>query len=153
VADSDYDFDESIGYWLTLATQAYHRSLSERLQGDGITFRQMQVIGWLKAVGPMSHGDLARRMMIEPPTLVRILDRMEQSGWLERTGDQADRRRRIIRLTADVEPVWDRITECALELRQTSVDGLTQEETETFKRLLRRIHANLTAAERTAARV
>ena len=42
-----YDFEESIGYWLTVVTQAYHRALNERLAPCGITYRQSHVIGWL----------------------------------------------------------------------------------------------------------
>jgi hypothetical protein len=35
-----YDFEESIGYWLTLSTQAFHRAVSEEVAPHGITYRQ-----------------------------------------------------------------------------------------------------------------
>ncbi|HUQ70023.1 MAG TPA: MarR family transcriptional regulator, partial [Planctomycetaceae bacterium] len=79
-----YDFEESLGYWLTITTQAWHRTMIDRLAPDGITYRQMHVIGWLKFDGELSQAELARKMMIEPPTLVRILDRMEEAGLLQR---------------------------------------------------------------------
>jgi len=140
----DYDFEESIGYWLAISHQAFQRALSERLSPEGITHRQTHVIGWLKLEQELSQGDLARRMMIEPPTLVRILDRMEAAGWLRRDGDPTDRRRRIVRLTPAAEPIWERIIEHALELRQAAVEGMTAEDVVHLKALLRQIFTNLT---------
>lgn len=140
----DYDFEESIGYWLGISNQSYQRALSERLAPEGITHRQTHVIGWLKLEQELSQGDLARRMMIEPPTLVRILDRMEAAGWLRRDGDPTDRRRRIVRLTPAAEPIWQQIIQHALALRQAAVTGMTIEEVQILKVLLRRIFTNLT---------
>ncbi len=140
---AEYDFEESVGYWLTLATQAYHRVLAERLAPAGITHRQTHVIGWLKLCGELSQGDLARKMLIEPPTLVRILDRMEAAGWVQRSGDPQDRRRRIVSLTDNADPVWERIANCARELRQAAVAGLSERESSQLKRLLQHVFANL----------
>lgn len=144
---ADYDFDESIGYWLTITTQAWHRVMIERLAPEGITYRQMHVIGWLKHSGDLSQAELARKMMIEPPTLVRILDRMEDTGLVRRFDDPDDRRRRILRLTPRAEPMWDRITECAREMRAAAETGLSPAEVGQLKRLLRRVHANLGVEE------
>lgn len=143
---SEYDFEASLGYWLTLTTQSYHRALAEKLSPSGITYRQMQVVGWLKVHGELSPGELARKMMIEPPTLVRILDRMTAAGWLERREDPIDGRRRIVRLTPQVAPVWELIAECARELRQMAAAGLTPGEVQQLNALLQRVHANLAPA-------
>ena len=140
-----YDFEQSVGYWLTQATQLYHRVLSERLAPQGVTYRQMQVIGWLKLCGDLCQIELARKMLIEPPTLVRILDRMEEAGWLQRSGDPADRRRRILRLTPAAEPVWELIADAGRQLRQQAVRGLNEQEAEQILSLLRRISMNLSA--------
>lgn len=42
---------------------------------------------------------LAERLGIEAPTLVRLLDRMEAQGWVERQADPADRRSKRVVLT------------------------------------------------------
>src|SRR5688572_9141763 len=71
----DYDFPSSIGYWLITTHQGYLRAFNEKLAPEGITYRQAQVLGWLAAEGPLTQTELAARMLIEPPTLVGILDR------------------------------------------------------------------------------
>ncbi len=140
-----YDFEESIGYWLTIVTQAYHRALNERLAPYGITYRQSHVIGWLMLEGELTQAELARRMMIEPPTLVRILDRMESLGWISRQDCPADRRRKLIRLADSAEPAWGKIVSCAKQVRQAAGKGLTADEQYALKDLLRKVSENLSA--------
>jgi MarR family transcriptional regulator for hemolysin len=142
-----YDFESSIGYWLTVSTQALHRALNDELAPTGITYRQSQVIGWLVIERELSVGDLACRMMIEPPTLVGILDRMERMGWIVRDECAGDRRRKRIRLTEAAEPVWDRIVQCLFNVRRTATAGLSPGESETLRGLLRRVHENLLTAD------
>lgn len=140
-----YDFEESIGYWLTIVTQSYHRSLNERLAPFGVTYRQSHVIGWLMLEGELTQAELARRMMIEPPTLVRILDRMETLGWISRQDCPADRRRKLIRLTDSAEPVWGNMVSVAKQVRQIAGRGLSADEQYVLKDLLRRVRDNLRA--------
>jgi MarR family transcriptional regulator for hemolysin len=140
---ADYDFEESIGYWLTLATQALHRSASLELAPHGITFRQAQVIGWLKMTGECSQADLVRQMMIEPPTLVRVLDRMEAAGLIVRDGDPHDRRRRIVRLTEQAEPMWCLIADTCRKVREIAGRGLSADELALLRSLLQRVRTNL----------
>jgi len=140
-----YDFEESVGYWLTTVTQAYHRSLNERLAPHGITYRQSHVIGWLMLEGELTQAELARRMMIEPPTLVRILDRMESLGWISRQDCPADRRRKLIRVTDAAEPVWTKMVACAKQVRQIAGQGLSADEQYVFRDLLHRVRDNLRA--------
>jgi MarR family transcriptional regulator, transcriptional regulator for hemolysin len=138
-----YDFEESIGAWLTLATQTYHRAVSDELAPHGITYRQSMVLGWLALEGDLSQTELAARMMVEPPTLVGILDRMERDGWITRHSCPGDRRKKIIRANPAAEPVWDKIVDCALRVRQRAIEGLSQEELAALKSLLRRVQQSL----------
>jgi MarR family transcriptional regulator for hemolysin len=140
---TDYDFEDSLGYWLTVATQALHRTIGNQLAPQGITFRQAQVIGWLVLTGELSQGELVKRMMIEPPTLVRLLDRMEAAGLIVRVGDPSDRRRRIVQLTEAAGPIWSQIAATLRAVRQTAAQGLTPEEQSQLMQLLRKVQANL----------
>ncbi len=139
----EYDFEASPGYWLTMTTQALHRALNNELAPTGITYRQSQVIGWLVLEGDQTLSELATRMMIEPPTLVGILERMERNGWIARVGCEDDRRRKLIRLTPAAEPVWERIVECIYRVRAAAFAGLDSEQIERLMGLLRQIHENL----------
>lgn len=140
-----YDFEQSIGFWLTLATQSYHRAVSLEVLPHGITYRQSLVLAWLAAEGELSQAELAAKMMVEPPTLVGILDRMERDGWITRNGCPSDRRKKLIRATAAAEPVWEKIAECARRVRAVATKGLSERQLQTLKQLLGRVHQNLEA--------
>lgn len=140
---SDYDFDQSICYWLTVTTQAVHRALDERLAPQGITYRQSQVIGWLARLGEATQSELAGRMMIEPSTLLRLLDRMEQARLVERIDCPSDRRRKLLRLRREAEPLWQRIAQTARELRAEAARGLSSAEQAQLRSLLQRILQNM----------
>ena len=138
-----FDFEESIGYWLTLTTQAYHRAVCDELEPHGITYRQSMVLGWLALEGELSQAELAAKMMVEPPTLVGILDRMERDGWISRHNCPRDRRKKLIRANPAAEPVWEQIVECAARVRAQATAGLSERQLATLKKLLRRVQHNL----------
>jgi MarR family transcriptional regulator for hemolysin len=140
-----YDFEESIGYWLTVVTQAYHRAVSEEVAPHGITYRQSLVLGWLALEGELSQADLATKMLVEPPTLVGILDRMERDGWITRNGCPSDRRKKLVRATTAAEPAWEKIAESARRVRARATEGLTEQELDTLRQLLGRVNRNLEA--------
>lgn len=135
--------EQSIGYWLTIATQAYHRAVCEEMAPHGITYRQSMVVGWLMIEGELSQTELAAKMMVEPPTLVGILDRMQRDGWITRHNCRSDRRKKLIRLSPSVEPVWEKIKECAERVRDRASEGLSAEDLEYLKQLLHRVHENI----------
>ena len=144
-----YDFEDSLGYWLTIATQAFHRAVSEEVAPHGITYRQSLVLGWLAFESELSQTELANKMMVEPPTLVGILDRMERDGWITRNSCPADRRKKLIRATTAAEPVWEKIAAGGRRVRARATEGLSEPELDTLKQLLRRVNQNL---ERHSAR-
>jgi MarR family transcriptional regulator for hemolysin len=143
----NYDFEESIGYWLSMTTQAYHRAVTEELSPYGITYRQSMVLGWLALEGEMSQTELAAKMMVEPPTLVGILDRMERDGLIARHNCPSDRRKKLIRASAAAEPVWDKIVECAKRVRERAIEGLSKQEVTTLRGLLERVAKNVKARD------
>jgi len=141
-----YDFEQSIGYWVTLAAHAIHRALDEELAPQGITFRQSQVLAWLALEGELSQVELAAKLMIEPPTLVKVLDRMERDDWITRTSCLEDRRKKIIRPNQRAGDVWSKIVECAHRVRRQALSGMSEGEVKLLIGLLRRILTNLGAS-------
>jgi MarR family transcriptional regulator for hemolysin len=139
----EYDFENSLGYWVIMAARAYERELIRELEPRGITWRQSQVLGWLALEKDLSQSELAERMAIEGPTLAGILDRMERDGWIRRHDCPDDRRKKIIRPAEQALPVWEQIVRCARRLRARAAAGLSNEEVETLRRLLARVRHNL----------
>jgi len=139
----DREFEESLGYWIFTAGFAIETALNEELAPLGITHRQVQILAALAVHGQASQNELAEVMRIEPSGVVRLLDRMERSGWITRESDPEDRRRKIVRPTEKVEPVWRQIKSRGLRARERGLHGLTQEQIATARHVLRTIRQNL----------
>jgi MarR family transcriptional regulator for hemolysin len=138
-----YDFENSLGYWICSTSHAMRRALNAELAREGITFRQWEVLAWIALQGEMSQAELADCLGIEAPTLVGILDRMERDGWLDRYSCPNDRRKKRIRATEKAETVWAQMVECARKVREQARQGLSAEELDLFKSLCERIRTNL----------
>lgn len=138
-----YDFEQSIGYWLVLAARAYQKALEQELAPHNLTYRQAQVLGWLVLDGDLTQVELANRMMIEPGTLVGVLDRMERDGLTRRTASRGDRRKNVIQIGEDASGVWSNVIACARKLRSNATRGLTERQVNTFRKTLKTILHNL----------
>jgi MarR family transcriptional regulator, lower aerobic nicotinate degradation pathway regulator len=62
--------------------------------------QQYALLSALDGVGPASQADLGRRLGIDPGDMVRLVGAMQTDGWLERRPDPADRRRKLVAITA-----------------------------------------------------
>jgi MarR family transcriptional regulator for hemolysin len=142
----EYDFENSVGYWVCQAAHSIQRAFNDELAPQGVTYRQAQVLGCLALEGPLSQTELADRMRIEPPTLVGILDRMERDGWIRRDGDKEDRRRKLVQPTPAAKPVWSKIVAAAKRMRSRATRGMTATQLAQLKKLLGMVQNNLQAA-------
>ena len=138
-----FDFDESLGYWICSTSHAFRRALNTELVKEGITYRQWEVLARIALRGELSQTELAECLGIEAPTLVGILDRMERDGWLDRYCCPNDRRKKRIRATEKADAVWARMIDCAHRVRVQAREGLTQDDLEQLRSICNRIRANL----------
>lgn len=142
-----FDWENSVGYWICMTSAAMRRSLNAELAAQQITLRQWEVLACITLEGDLAQGDVAERLGIEAPTLVGILDRMERDGWLERYGCPEDRRRKRIRATEKAEAVWTRMVECAHRVRAKAIQGFSPDELGQLKQMCERLRVNLAQAE------
>ncbi|HLG86284.1 MAG TPA: MarR family transcriptional regulator [Alphaproteobacteria bacterium] len=91
----------------------------------------------------VTQAKLAAQLDIEPITLVRLLDRLEELGLIERRSHPNDRRSWTIWLTKVARPMLDRIEVIRLAVRAEALDGFSRAEQEALTDALVRLRANL----------
>lgn len=144
------DFRERVGYWVHITAHQYERVMNAELLSSGVTYRQCQVLAWLALDGELSQVELADRMNVEPPTVVRVLDGMERLGLVARRPVESDRRRNVVVPLAKAQPIWEKIMQCANRVDERAMHGLSTEQEETLRQLLAIVHRNLSSPETTA---
>ena len=86
-------------------------------------------------------------MRIEPPTLVRHLDKLEQAGLVERRPDPDDRRGVIIELTDHGREIVDAAVAANTASDRQLLERLDPQEVEQLEGLLRKVLALLELPE------
>jgi MarR family transcriptional regulator for hemolysin len=86
-----------------------------------------------------NQSELALRLGIETPTLVKILDRMEAKSLLRRVPDTNDRRQKHVEITEVGLRLAEEIEGHVLDVRRTLMADATPAELEVGIRLLERI--------------
>lgn len=109
----------------------------------GITFAEAKVLISLSRTPAVSQIQLAEQTLVEPMSLVRILDRMERDGWIERRPHPTDRRAHQLHLTASAEPMLGKILKVSTQLRVQSLSGFRPEERAVLIGLLERLQEQL----------
>jgi len=123
------------------------RAYDRRALELGVTRAQWRV---LLAVGHeenLRQVALADRLDIEPITLCRIIDRLEDAGLVERRRDPADRRAWRLALTEKAAPILDQLRGLAIELGAEASDGLEPEQIAALRSGLARIRDNLSQSQ------
>jgi MarR family transcriptional regulator for hemolysin len=79
--------------------------------------------------------------------LVRILDRLEAGGWVERNPDPHDRRAHLLTTTESAKPVVRQIWRAVSKVNAEALENLAIRDLSVLVELLARVHANLVALE------
>ncbi len=136
----------ALGYRLADNSRQLRRLFDDRVRGLGLTGPQARLLLALERHPRENQAFYAERLEIEPITLTRIVDRLEDAGWIERRRDPGDRRARILHLTDKSRGIVTRLTESVEALFEEMLDGFDQGEREMFADLLDRIATNIVAA-------
>jgi DNA-binding MarR family transcriptional regulator len=94
------DLETPLGYLIVRVAERIDRAFTARLAAIDLTGRELHVLRYLRAAGPMSHGELSAAIAVDPANLIETIDRLEQAALIHRRIDRRDRRRREIKLTA-----------------------------------------------------
>ncbi|MFJ8114132.1 MarR family winged helix-turn-helix transcriptional regulator [Streptomyces sp. NPDC096132] len=94
--------------------------------------------------GEQRQADLIKTLGLDPSTVTKMLQRLEQSGFVTRRPSAHDRRAVVVDTTRAGQALRDRVLQAWRELEQVTARGLTDEEYDQAMHLLTRIEANLT---------
>jgi MarR family transcriptional regulator for hemolysin len=135
------------GFLLKEVSRRYVLRFEERARELALTLPQCKVLVRLEKNEGVSQVRLAELAEVDAMTMVRILDRMEADGLLERRPDPADRRARSLYLTPKAKPLLEEIWQLSEATRAEMFAGFGRSERDTFVSALERMHDNLLALE------
>ena len=138
---------DTFGFLLSDTARMLRKRFDERARQHGATRAQWKALLGISRNEGINQGNLADLLEVEPITLCRLIDRMQESGLVERRRDPNDRRAWQLFLTERAGPVLEELHETADELMSQALSEISETQIDTMTELLNRIRHNLSASE------
>lgn len=145
------DLSRNFGFILNDVARLMRTTFDRRVKSLGLTRSQWWVLNHLFRNDGATQSELAEILEVKKATLGRLLDRMEQKGWIRREGHAGDRRAKRVFLTDEVEPALKTMRIAAAEVRRDALSGLSAAQKEQFVDTLLAIKGNLARLENGSA--
>jgi DNA-binding MarR family transcriptional regulator len=137
------DPHQSFGFVLHDVARLMRKAFEQRAKLLGLTRAQWQLLAQLHRHEGINQSGIADLLELEPITVARLIDRMEEAGWVERRPDPSDRRAHRLFMTERAAQIFSRMRQLGDIVRGEAMAGLNETERETLLDLLLHVRGNL----------
>ena len=134
---------ETLPFEIAETAHALRKAFDRRAAGLGITRAQWKVLFRLNRSPGLRQVELADLLDIEPISLCRIVDRLEESGLVERRRDPADRRAWRLYLTEAAGPLHTKLRAVGDALIAEAFAGIPAERIAIAREVLAQVRETL----------
>jgi len=134
---------EDLLFEINETARALRREFDCRAATAGVTRPQWRVLARLKREPGLRQVELADRLDMEPITLCRIVDRLEEAGLVERKPDPSDRRAWRLELTEKAIPLMKRLRGLAQEFAEEAMGDIRESDLRDLQKKLLAIRENV----------
>lgn len=131
------------------AARAHRTVASELLRESGLYAGQEMLMMRLWEAGEQRQVDLIATLGLDPSTVTRMVQRLEQAGFVSRRPSPTDRRAVLVTATRAGQALRGQVQAAWSALEEVTTAGLDERDRETLVRLLGRAEANLGRAQST----
>jgi DNA-binding MarR family transcriptional regulator len=133
---------ETLPFEIGETAHALRKAFDRRAVGLGVTRAQWKVLFRLDRRPGLRQIELADMLDIEPITLSRIVDRLEESELVERRADPSDRRAWRLHVTARAQPLIAKLRAIANDMIAEAFAGIDPKDIEITRQVLSRAREN-----------
>ncbi|WP_102222961.1 MarR family winged helix-turn-helix transcriptional regulator [Acidimangrovimonas sediminis] len=134
----------TLGFLLHDASRLLRRRFQQRGEAHGLSSSQWRLLAnVVRDGGGSAQARLAEVLEVEPISVSRLVDRMEQAGWVRRSPDPQDRRVRLVHPTEKALSAYAEVKAMAGGVFEEAMAGMDAEERRMLIEGLSRVVANL----------
>ncbi|MCA0012686.1 MarR family winged helix-turn-helix transcriptional regulator [Mesorhizobium sp. B292B1B] len=119
---------DRLGFLIHDVQRLMRKRFEARASGLGLSSAQWRLMVRVAKEAGVSQARLAELLEIEPISVSRLVDRMEEGGWIERRSDAADRRVRMIFPTPKASAAYAEVKSLAGEVYEESLTGVSPDD-------------------------
>jgi DNA-binding MarR family transcriptional regulator len=129
---------------LTQLNKAFHRRSTEELLG--MRLKEFMVLGYLDDHPGTTQQELGEAMLLDPNTVVLLLNELESRGFSIRRRDADDRRRHVVEITPAGRQAVVKAEKARDAIEDELLAALSDEDRRTLKRIVLRALEGLARA-------
>jgi len=141
------DFSRSLGFLIHDVARLLRRAFDRRVKHIGLTRAQWFVLAHLHRADGQTQTALAEELDMERAPLGKLIDRLEDSGWIERRPDPQDRRMKRIFKTSKTDPIMTDMKAVSESVYAQALKGVSTAQREQFIDMLALLKGNLIRSE------
>jgi DNA-binding MarR family transcriptional regulator len=127
------------GFLLSWNGQRTAYMFAAALEPLGLRPPHFGVLALIESHPGLAQQELVTRSLVDPSTMVAVIDELEQAGLAERRQHPSDRRKHAVYLTAKGRRTLERARTAATEMAEELLSPLDDSERETLRQLLRKL--------------
>lgn len=134
-----------IGFLLKVIQENLERHANQMFKTIGLTSSQVRVLGYLRSRGqePTTQKDIESYLQVTHPTVVGILKRLEQKGFLHCEFDGDDRRKKYVYLTQKEARLHEEMEKSHDRMENLMTSGMSEAQIQQLRTLLLQILENV----------
>ena len=145
---SKFDWDQGIGFLVADIARLMTTQYNRLIKPVGLTSAQWRVIIHLHRQDGLTQSELATLLTVGKVSVGGLIDRLEDSGWIERRADEKDRRSNRVFLTKKGRAVDKEMISAGIKLAKQTLNNLTEDESLMLQSLLSAVRGNLVDVEK-----
>ena len=133
--------DDHLSYLLGRASHVVYTDFHRSVREAGLSALEWRVLAQLSGAGGRTIGALAREALAQQPTLTKLVQRMEKTGWVQRRADPQDARRTLVFQTRSGRAAVDKLLRLAKRHEAQLLEPMDAKDVAALKKVLRALIA------------
>lgn len=138
-----FNLDDCIAFITCSSAKELADCMEKRLNYYNITRTQWIALYYINNNYMITQKQLADKMSLKEPSIVRLLNKMETFGWIKRSNSKTDRRIKFLSLTENGQKIQTEMLDIVEKFKNDVLSGISTEELEIFKSALNKMVTNI----------
>ncbi|GAA0375114.1 MarR family winged helix-turn-helix transcriptional regulator [Bacillus horti] len=137
------EYTYTTSFFIVQLAKLHRQRISDEFAKLGIFVGQDMILKLLWEENGLTQTQIINKLKVEPPTITKMIHRMEKAGLLRRKRDSQDARVSRVYLTEQGYQLKEPIIQVWSRLDEALMEGITDQEQASLNKMLKRLLRNM----------